>query len=198
MRFAPPLILRTSLFQSPYEFVLYFCERDFSGLSRDRNRSYREMLRSGLVDIKKDDAISIFQSMIRSRPLPTVIDFTRLFSAVAKTKWYDLVLGLVKQMELNGISCDIYTLSIVINCFCRCRELGFAFSVFGKMLKLGYEPDTITFSTLINGLCLEGRVSQAVELVDRMVETKVTPDLIILNTLINGLCLQGKLSEQWL
>ena len=43
--------------------------------SSDRNLSYIEKLRSGLVDIKKDDAVSLFQSMIRSRPLPTVIDF---------------------------------------------------------------------------------------------------------------------------
>ncbi|CAF2050912.1 BnaA09g46030D [Brassica napus] len=138
------------------------------GSSSDRNFSYKEKLRSGLVDIKKDDAVALFQSMIQSRPLPTVVDFSRLFSGIARTKQYDLVLSLCKQMESNGIAHDLYTLSIVINCFCRRRKLGFAFSVFGKMLKLGYEPTTVTFSTLINGLCLEGRVSEAVELVDRI------------------------------
>nr|ABQ50549.1 hypothetical protein [Brassica rapa] len=138
------------------------------GSSSDRNFSYKEKLRSGLVDIKKDDAVALFQSMIQSRPLPTVVDFSRLFSGIARTKQYDLVLSLCKQMESNGIAHDNYSLNIMINCFCRRRKLGFAFSVFGKMLKLGYEPTTVTFSTLINGLCLEGRVSEAVELVDRI------------------------------
>ena len=119
------------------------------GSSSDRNLSYREKLRSGLVDIKKDDAVDLFQSMIQSRPLPMVIDFNRLFGSVAKTKQHDLVLALCKQMEMQGIAYDLYTLNIMINCFCRRQKLGFAFSVMGKMLKLGYEPDAVTFSTLI-------------------------------------------------
>ncbi|KAF8104830.1 hypothetical protein N665_0166s0016 [Sinapis alba] len=189
----------TSFFQSRHE-LLSCCERDFSCLSSSSNRklSYRERLRSGIADIKKDDAVELFQSMIRSRPLPTIIDFGRLFSAVAKTKQYDLVLSLCKQMELQGIVHNIYSLSIVINCFCRCRKLGLSFSVLGKMLKLGYEPNTITFSTLVNGLCLEGRVSEAVGIVDRMVETKVRPNLITLNTLVNGLCVQEYVSWETL
>ncbi|CAN6902071.1 unnamed protein product [Brassica oleracea] len=125
------------------------------------------------------------ESVIQSRPLPTGIDFNRLFSGIARTK----------QMELNGISHDLYMLGIVINCFCRCRKLGFAFSAMGKIFKLGYEPNTVTFNTLLNGLCLEGRVFEAVELVDCMVLTQHVPDLITLNTLVNGLCLQDGLSE---
>ncbi|KAF3604359.1 hypothetical protein F2Q69_00037167 [Brassica cretica] len=54
--------------------------------------------------------VSPRQSMIQSRPLPTIIDFNRLLSEVSRTK----------------------------------QKLGFAFSVMGKMLKLGYDPDTIT------------------------------------------------------
>ncbi|KAH0866329.1 LOW QUALITY PROTEIN: hypothetical protein HID58_083540 [Brassica napus] len=170
-------------------------ETGFSGLSSYRNLSYKEKLRSGLFSIKKDDAVALFQSMILSRPFPTVIDFNRLFSGIARTKQYDLVLALCNQMELNGISHDLYTLSIVINCFCRCRKLGFAFSAMGKIFKLGYEPNTVTFNTLLNGLCLEGRVFEAVELVDCMVLSQHVPDLITLNTLVNGLCLQDGLSE---
>lgn len=129
--------------------------------------------------------------MLLSRPLPTVIDFNKLFSAVAKTKQHSLVLSLSKQMESNGVAFDLYTLNITMNCFCRLRKLGLAFSVLSKILKLS----TITFSTLVNGLCLEGRVSEAVALVDRMVELNVRPDLITLTTLVNGLCLKGYVSE---
>ncbi|KAG7591452.1 Pentatricopeptide repeat [Arabidopsis thaliana x Arabidopsis arenosa] len=185
--------LRNALSHCPNE-LLFCCERGFSGFS-DRNLSYRERLRSGIVDIKKDDAIDLFQEMIGSRPLPSLVDFSKLFSAVARTKQYNLVLDLCKQMELKGIAHNNYTLSIMINCFCRCRKLCYAFSALGKIMKLGYEPDTITFSTLINGFCLEGRVPEALELVDRMVEMKHRPDLIMINTLVNGLCLKGKVSE---
>ena len=175
--------------------TLFLSERAFSTLGIGKKVSYRERLRIGVVDIKKDDAVDLFQSMVQSRRRPSIVDFGRLFGAVAKTRQDDLVLSLCKQMELHGIAHNIYSLSIVVNCFCRRRKLGFAFSVMGKMLKLGYEPDTVTFSTLVNGLCLEGGVSEAVALVDRMVETKVRPNLITLSTLINGLCLNSKVSE---
>ena len=63
------------------------------------NVSYKERLGSGLVDIKKDDAVALFQTMIQSRPLPSLV--SRLFSGIARTKQYDLVLALCKQMESN-------------------------------------------------------------------------------------------------
>ncbi|CDY26608.1 BnaA09g46690D [Brassica napus] len=54
-----------AFFQSPYDF--FFCVQGFSGLTSDRKMSsYKERLRSGLVDIKKDDAVALFQSMLRS------------------------------------------------------------------------------------------------------------------------------------
>ncbi|CAH8388885.1 unnamed protein product [Eruca vesicaria subsp. sativa] len=148
--------------------------------------SYKERLRIGIVDNKKDDVVELFKSMLLSRPLPSIIHFSRLFSALAKTRQYELVLSLCQQMEFQGMKHNSYTVNIIINCFCRLRKLGFAFSIMGKGLKLGYEPNTITFSTLVNGLCLQ---------VDRMVEMEVRPNLVTLNTLVNGLCLNSKVSE---
>ncbi|KAH0903909.1 hypothetical protein HID58_043412, partial [Brassica napus] len=56
--------------------------------SSDRNLSYIEKLRSGLVDIKKDDAVSLFQSMIRSRPLPTLPKQNSTISCyISASKW---------------------------------------------------------------------------------------------------------------
>ncbi|KAF3497076.1 hypothetical protein DY000_02057909 [Brassica cretica] len=152
--------------------------------------SYKERLRSGLVGIKKDDAVDLFESMVRCRhPLPSLVDFSRLFSGIARTKQYDLVLHLCKKMELQGITHNNYTLTIVINCYCRRRKLGFAFSAIGKMLKLGYEPNTVTFNTLLNGLCLEGRVSEAVELVDhRMMDNGCQPDEATYGPVTNRMC----------
>ncbi|KAH0906219.1 hypothetical protein HID58_038046 [Brassica napus] len=165
MRFAPPLILRTSLFQSPYEFVLYFCERDFSGLSRDRNGSYREMLRSGLVDIKKDDAISLFQSMIRSRPLPTVIDFTRL-----------------------GITPNVITFSALIDSFVKEGKLKEAKELYNEMIARGIDPDTITYNSLIYGLCNEKRLDEANQMIELMVRKGCDPSIVTYSILINGYC----------
>ncbi|RID48589.1 hypothetical protein BRARA_I05094 [Brassica rapa] len=202
LRSVRPLLLETAgTLRTPYELLSFVCERTFSGGS-DRNRSsYKERLRSGIIDIKKDDVVALFQSMIRSRPLPTVIDFNRLFTAMAKTKQYDLVLDLCKQMELNGVAHNMYTLNIMINCFCRRWKLGFAFSVMGKILKLGYEPDRVTFNTLLNGLCLEGgfcsvgKWDDGAQLLRDMIRREITPNAITFSSLIDSFVKVGKLSE---
>ncbi|GAV65362.1 LOW QUALITY PROTEIN: PPR domain-containing protein/PPR_2 domain-containing protein, partial [Cephalotus follicularis] len=88
-----------------------------------------------------------------------------------------------------GIKHDFCTLIILINCFCRLSRLHFGFSILGKMLKLGLEPDSVTFNTLINGLCIGGQLLQAVRLSDGGVGCK--PDAFTYSTILNGLCKMG-------
>ncbi|CAG7867074.1 unnamed protein product, partial [Brassica rapa] len=108
------------------------------GSSSDRNFSYKEKLRSGLVDIKKDDAVALFQSMIQSRPLPTVVDFSRLFT-------------------LSSIA------SAVAGNSGRVSE---AVELVDRMVEMKVVPNLIILNTLVNGLCLQDRVSEAVALID--------------------------------
>ncbi|KAF3573810.1 hypothetical protein F2Q69_00063470 [Brassica cretica] len=158
--------------------------------------SSSERLRSvGLVDIKKDDAIDLFQTMLRSRPLPTVTDFNRVLGLVARSRHHYHVLGLCRRMELQGIAYDLDTLNIMIKSLRRRRQISSAFAVFGKILKLGYKPDSETFNTLYSVLSLEGRVLEAVEFVDCMILSQHVPNLIILDSLVNRLCLSGNASE---
>ncbi|CAN6982522.1 unnamed protein product [Brassica oleracea var. botrytis] len=117
LRIVRPLLLDTGTLRIS---LFHSSERAFSSSTDRKISSYKERLRSGLVNPKKDDAVDLFQSMIQSRPLPTVIDFNRLFGLLSKTKQYDLVLHLCKQMELQGIAYDLYTLNITINCFRSC------------------------------------------------------------------------------
>ncbi|CAL5363260.1 unnamed protein product [Camellia sinensis] len=65
---------------------------------------------------------------------------------------------------------NVPTLNIVINCFCNLNQVDLGFFVFGKILKLGYEPDITTFTTLIKGLCLNGNVASTVKFFDEIVE----------------------------
>jgi len=123
---------------APYSFNLYgFCcwGRAFSGSSGD----YRENLsRKVLQDLKLDDAIGLFGDMVKSRPLPSIVEFNKLLSAVAKMKKFDLVISLGEQMQNLGISHNLYTYNIFINCFCRRSQISLALALLGKMMKLGY------------------------------------------------------------
>lgn len=66
---------------APLSFNFRCTKRDFSALSDD----YREKLRNGLTDIKLEDAVGLFSEMVKSRPLPSIIEFTKLFLQLLST-----------------------------------------------------------------------------------------------------------------
>ncbi|KAI8566609.1 hypothetical protein RHMOL_Rhmol02G0054000 [Rhododendron molle] len=101
---------------------------------------------------KLDEALSLFRQMARSRPLPSVVHFTQLLTAVAKMKEYSSVVSLCKEIRELGIPINEYTPNILINCFCRLNRVDFAFATLGIFFKYGYTPNVTTFNTLINGM----------------------------------------------
>ncbi|KAL1189970.1 Pentatricopeptide repeat-containing protein [Cardamine amara subsp. amara] len=116
---APPLVSLYSFFGS-------------WGRALSSVTDYRGNFRKGLLDgIKLDDAVDLFSAMVKSRPLPSIIEFSKLLSAVAKMKKFDVVISLGEQMQKLGISHDLYTYNILINCFCRRSQLSLALAILG-------------------------------------------------------------------
>jgi len=72
-----------------------FWVRAFSGTTID----YREVLRSGLHNIKFDDAFHLFVLMAYSYPLPSIVEFNKVLTAIAKMQMYDVVINLWKRIE---------------------------------------------------------------------------------------------------
>ncbi|KAK7314770.1 hypothetical protein VNO77_33298 [Canavalia gladiata] len=110
-----------------------------------------------------DDAVSLFNSMLHKRPIPPVFEFNQILGSLAKTKNYNIAISLSKRMEFRGIERDIFTLNILLNCFCQLHQMRFTFSVLGKIFKMGHQPDTVTMTTL-----MRGRIAYAWELFDEM------------------------------
>jgi leucine-rich PPR motif-containing protein len=79
--------------------------RSFSGASHHHH--YRERLRNELHCIKFDDAFSLFCEMLQSRPIPSIVDFTRVLTVIAKMNKFDIVIYLYHKMENLGISHDL-------------------------------------------------------------------------------------------
>ncbi|XP_010431724.1 PREDICTED: pentatricopeptide repeat-containing protein At1g63070, mitochondrial-like [Camelina sativa] len=171
-----------------------FCcsARPFSGHSYD----YRERLsKTRLSDLKLDDAVGLFSVMVQSRPRPSITEFCKLLSAIAKMKRFDVAISLGEQMQNLGISHNLYSYSILINCFCRRSQLSLALAVLGKMMKLGYKLDVVTLNSLLNGFCHSKRIADAVALVDQMVVMGYQPNTVTFTTLIHGLFLHNESSE---
>ena len=87
-----------------------------------------------------DHALGLFDKMLHMHPLPSIVDFNHMFSSIARMKHYSVVITLIHRMESFGISPDVYTLTVLINCFCHLNRVNFGFSVLATILKLGYLP----------------------------------------------------------
>lgn len=68
------------------------------------------------------------------------------------------------QMLGEGISPDVVTFTILIDCLCKERKLGEARNIFSLMIKHRREPKLLTYNSLINGLYLVGQVDDAEKL----------------------------------
>ena len=91
-------------------------------------------------------------------------------------------------MESFGISPDVSTLNVLINCYSHLNRVDFGFSVLATILKLGYQSTQPTLNTLLNGLYLQGNTPGALRLVDEMENKGYQLDAFTCGTIVNGLC----------
>ncbi|XP_045810393.1 pentatricopeptide repeat-containing protein At1g63150-like [Trifolium pratense] len=112
--------------------------------------------------------------MLQMRNTPSIIEFTKILGSLVKTKNnYSTVISLSHQMEFHGIRSDIFTITILINCYCHIGQMTCAFSLLGKILKMGYQLDVVTVNTLIKGLCLNNEVQKALYFHDDLIAKSV-------------------------
>ncbi|KAL2941228.1 hypothetical protein RDABS01_029578 [Bienertia sinuspersici] len=132
-----------------------------------------------------DNAFSLFNDLKYLRPLPRIIDFNQLLSAMCKIKPFppfSTVISLREQLiEIN------YSLNILANCCCGLGLVDLGFSILAS-IKLGYQPYIVTFNTLINGLCHSNNLDGAVKLLDKVVKLGLNPEIYTYGTMFKGLC----------
>lgn len=97
-------------------------------------------------------AFGLFDRMVRMHPLPFVVYFNQLLTTIVRVKHHSTVITLVKQMDLLEIALDVYTLNILVNCFCHLNRVDLGFSILARILKFGFQADSTVLSTLVKGL----------------------------------------------
>ncbi|KAL0456604.1 UNVERIFIED_CONTAM: putative pentatricopeptide repeat-containing protein, mitochondrial [Sesamum latifolium] len=114
-----------------------------------------------------DDAVFLFREMVRMRPQPSVVQFTKLLSIIVKMKQYRVALNVFDEMRQSRAP---------VNDF----------------FKRGYEPNVTTFTTLVKGLFLDDKVTEAEKLFKKLLAQKFCePNEVMILTVINGLCKAG-------
>ncbi|WJX71752.1 hypothetical protein P8452_55709 [Trifolium repens] len=113
--------------------------------------------------------VSSFNQLLHQNPTPPIIQFGNILGSLAKLNHYSTVVSLHQLMEFNGISSNLVTSNILINCFSQLGQISLSFSVFANILKKGFQPNVITLAILIKGLCLKGQIQKALNFHDKVV-----------------------------
>ncbi|KAK6139686.1 hypothetical protein DH2020_026574 [Rehmannia glutinosa] len=147
----------------------------------------------GLGNIRGlDDALCLYESMARMRPLPCVKQFNQLLSRVVNLKEYSAAIRLFKDICNLGISVNECTMNIAINSYCLSNRVDYGFSILVWFYKRGCVLDDITFNTLLKGLFRENRINEAQELFRKILrEGMCELSVVTYGTVIDGLCKAG-------
>ncbi|GMI65601.1 hypothetical protein HRI_000229400 [Hibiscus trionum] len=55
-----------------------------------------------------DDALALFDEMVEKYPMPSIVEFTKLLAPIVRMKHYVVVVSMCSQMELFGVSPDVF------------------------------------------------------------------------------------------
>ncbi|KAK6785995.1 hypothetical protein RDI58_014520 [Solanum bulbocastanum] len=157
------------------------------------NKSIPVKDKIGVNSSNLDDAVTLFHQMVTMKPLPSVVNFSKLFKNMISMKHYSAVLFLFREMQKLGIPIDGFILTSVINSYCLMHySADCAFSVLPIYLKNGIPFNVVTFTTLLRGLFSENKVKDAVELFKKLVREDICePNDFMDATVMNGLSKRG-------
>ena len=111
--------------------------------------------RSGNLSL--DEALGYFDSLIRSRPLPSIWAFNHLLGTLSKkNKCYTVVSIYKDMMGCLDLRPDVCTFTTVIKCLCHMKKVDLGFPLLATLYKHGLQPNNYTLNTLLHGLCTQG------------------------------------------
>lgn len=177
----------------PLRAPLSFCSTNpiftlISPFSTNRRKEVQELLlknsKTGFENLH--DALHLFDEMLQTRTLFSVINFTQLLTALVKMKQYSVAVSMFRKMCALDIPVNTYTISTVINCYCHLNMISYGFLMLGVMIKRGFMPNAVTYTVLIKGL---DSPVEAWGLFRKLIRlNEIEPDVVIYTTIIDGLC----------
>ncbi|KAF3456599.1 hypothetical protein FNV43_RR01253 [Rhamnella rubrinervis] len=130
--------------------------RSYAALGITNSTHLEKLIQTGCKSgtLKLDEALSFFQSLIHSRPMPSDWAFNQLIGTLSKMNHHSTVVSMIRQMRaVVDLDPQVSAMNIVIKCYCRLNKADLGFSVLAITRKCGLQSNANTIDKLLNGLC---------------------------------------------
>ncbi|KAF2288896.1 hypothetical protein GH714_022629 [Hevea brasiliensis] len=144
---------------------------------------------------KIDGALLCLRKMIDVGCSPLPFTFNSLFKCIRQDGHLESFEPLIDIMQEWGIVPDLATYLIMVNEYCKWKDLTSAFHVLDQMEERGLKPSVAIYDSIISCLSKEKRMFEAETLFRRMHEAGVDLDATVYTTMINGYFKNGQALE---
>ncbi|KAL0456581.1 UNVERIFIED_CONTAM: putative pentatricopeptide repeat-containing protein, mitochondrial [Sesamum latifolium] len=167
-----------------------------------------------------DDAVFLFREMVRMRPRPSVVQFTKLLwicylGKLLQARYQSnvttfniLIKGLFlddkvieaeklfkKLLTLKMCEPDEVTILTVINGLCKAGHTLTAYDLLGLFEKTSFKRNVSSYNTVIDSFCKVRMVDDALQLLAKMIDKGISPNIVTYNSVVQGLCNFGRWKE---
>ncbi|GFP87998.1 pentatricopeptide repeat-containing protein at1g62670 mitochondrial [Phtheirospermum japonicum] len=141
-------------------------------------------------------ALELFDELQTVGLKPNFHTFCNLLNGLCKNgrvKEASLLLDALEHREGECLHITYY--SIVMDGFCKAKNLDAARAIFMGLSSKGLEPDVVTYNILIKGCCKNGLLEEAQDVLLRMEEASLSPDRITYNSIVLGNLKRGQYED---
>lgn len=143
---------------------------------------------------ERKKAVGIFDMMKKYRFKVGVETINCLLDALGKKKLGKEAQALFEKLE-HRFTPNLRTYSVLLNGWCRMKNLMEAGRIWNAMIDKGFKPDIVAHNTMLEGLLRGKRWSDAIKLFEVMKAKGPFPNRRSYTILIKDLCKHGKMKE---
>ncbi|KAK2970285.1 hypothetical protein RJ640_021747 [Escallonia rubra] len=143
---------------------------------------------------ERKKAVGIFELMKKYKYKVGVDNINYLLDSLGKAKLGKEAQILFERLK-ERFSPNLRTYTVLLNGWCRVKNLMEAGRVWNEMIDMGFKPDIIAHNTMFEGLLKGKKKSDAIKLFEVMKAKGPSPNVRTYTILIRDLCKQRKMEE---
>ncbi|CAE7923643.1 EMB2745, partial [Symbiodinium necroappetens] len=141
---------------------------------------------------KPRDLATTVAALQQRRLLTESREYTTAINVLGKLGLWRECLGLLVDMQRNGLTPNVITYNAVLKSLARNRRWQEAIQLIGEIWESGLSPDVISYTTAISACADSGRWKEALQLLAEMERAGIKADVRIFNAAINACAQAGE------